>query len=356
MVNVLVVSKTLLHEDFINDIRRADPGVVAKDACGLFAEELRQDGVKGPLVAWLEEGVQRDLAYGIDFGTRGESLDALLSEAEVVFAMLRWPRNILSRAPGLKWLHYGGTGMEAHMDSEVFDGRITVTNARGAIAIPIAEHIMSFVFMLAKNEPRLSRAKGEKRWERFQTIELTGKTLGIVGMGAIGGELSRMAKGIGMKVIASRRSATQKEHGVGHFDEVYPRDALLEMLSESDFVALALPLTPESRQLIGEREFRAMKPTAFIVNVSRGEIIDEPALMQALKEGRISGAGLDVFENEPLPADSELWDMPNVLISPHMAGTSDRRSHHISRQFCDNLRRYLSGQPLFNIVTREKGY
>ncbi|MBI2906022.1 MAG: D-2-hydroxyacid dehydrogenase [Chloroflexi bacterium] len=355
-VSVLVVSKTHSYKDSLKDIEAVEPGVVAKDAVSLFVQELRRDGVTDPAVARFEGIVKEDLALGLDPNVRGQSLDSLLQEAEVVYGSRMFPRNMMSRSPRLKWIHIGATGIDAYLNSGIFDGRVTVTNSRGVLAIPIAEHVIGFIFTLAKNTPRLCQAKAEKHWERFDAVELTGKTLGVIGMGAIGTELARMAKGVGMKVIATRRSATQREHGLGDVDEVYPRDALREMLGESDFVALALPLTGETQRLVGEDELRAMKTTAYIINVSRGPIIDEPVLIRALQEGWIAGAGLDVFDKEPLPPESELWGLSNVILSPHIAGSSDKRNYHLSRLFGENLKRYVAGEPLLNVVTKEKGY
>lgn len=354
-LNVLVVSKSHSYEGFLKDLEALDPRVVARDATGLFVEELHRDGVADRAVALFEDSVKRDSAAGIDTGVRGETLDSLLKEAEVMYATLSYPKNLTSRAPRLKWLHFGGTGVE-FIEPEIFDAGITVTNSKGVIAIPIAEHVMAFILTLAKSMPRICSAQTQKRWERFETVELTGSTLGIVGMGAIGSQVAQRGKGIGMKVIATRRSATRREHGVGNVDELYPRDALLDVLAESDFVVLAVPLTDETEGLIGERELRAMKPSAYIINISRGPVIDELALTRALKDGRLAGAGLDVFDQEPLPATSELWGMPNVIVSPHMAGSTNRRSYHISKLFCENMSRYVSDQPLCNVITRDKGY
>ncbi|MBI2908989.1 MAG: D-2-hydroxyacid dehydrogenase [Chloroflexi bacterium] len=355
MMNVLV-SKAEMHESFLKEIEAVDPSIAVRDVTGLLAQELRLEGLKDGRVRRLEEEARLDLARGADPGTRGESLDSLLAEAEIMFAWALAPENLMSRAPRLKWFHFSGVGVERYIHTDMFDGRITVTNGRGALATPIAEHVTGFIFTLAKNVPRLCQAKADKRWERFETLELTGRTLGVIGMGAIGSELTRMAKGVGMRVIATRRSAVKHEYNVGYVDDVYPIGALLDLLRDSDFVALALPLTQESRKLIGERELRSMKRSAYIINVSRGQIIDERALLQALKEGWIAGAGLDVFDEEPIATDSQLWKLPNVVLSPHMAGNSDRRSYHVSRVFFDNLRRYISGQPLLNIVTRDRGY
>ncbi|MBI2910265.1 MAG: D-2-hydroxyacid dehydrogenase [Chloroflexi bacterium] len=355
MVNVLVASKSHTYAGILKDLEAVDPRVIVRDGTGLFVEELRQAGISDRAVALFEATLRRDAALGIDPGTEGRCLDSLLEEAEVIYATLRYPENLMSRAPRLRWLHIGGAGVE-FVEPEVLDSGIMVTNSKGALAIPIAEHVMAFIFTLAKDITRLCQARLERCWERFETVELTGRTLGIVGMGAIGSHLARMAKGVGMKVIAARRSANRRERGVGPVDEVYPRGALHDMLAESDFVTLALPLTGETQNLISEPELRAMKPTACIINVSRGPIINESALIRALKEGQIAGAGLDVFDKEPLPTDDELWELPNVVLSPHMAGSTERRDYHVSELFCDNLRRYVAGRPLINVVTRDRGY
>ncbi|MBI2907009.1 MAG: D-2-hydroxyacid dehydrogenase [Chloroflexi bacterium] len=361
-INVLVVSKRNMHEGFLKDIEAVAPSVSARDASGLLVKELREEGpgentwTTEAMIATLEKETRQEQARGWDDRTAGRSLDSLLAEAEVMYASLMWPKDILRRAPRLKWVHISGTGIDRYLGSEIFDGRVIVTNGRGTLAVPIAEHIMALAFSLAKDVPRLIKNKAEKRWERFTNLELTRRTMGIVGMGAIGGNLARMAKGIGMRVIATRRHATEREHDAGYVDEVFPHAALRDMLAESDFVALALPLTEESRKLIGEKELQAMKPSACIINISRGAIIDEAALIRALKGGRIAGAGLDVFEKEPLPPESELWQMPNVILSSHMAGSTDRMSGHVIELFGQNLRRYVSGQALANVVTRDKGY
>ncbi|MBI2907446.1 MAG: D-2-hydroxyacid dehydrogenase [Chloroflexi bacterium] len=361
-INVLVVSKRTMHEGFLSDLEAVSPRIVARDACALFVEELRREGAgentwtTPNMIDMLEKDVQNDLALQVETRTEGRTLDSLLGEAEVIFANIIWPKSLLSRAPSLKWLQLSGTGIDRYLESEVLDGRIIVTSSHGATAVPIAEHIMGFVFGLAKNIPRIVQNKGDRRWERFMNVELSGKTMGVVGMGAIGSNLARMAKGIGMRVVATRRHATRRERNVGDVDEVFPSSDLLNILEESDFVALALPLTEETRKLIGEKELRAMKPSSYIINVSRGPIIDEAVLVRALKEGWIAGAGLDVFEREPLPPESELWEMPNVIISSHMAGYTSMRATHVTRIFVENLRRYVSGQPLINVVTRDKRY
>lgn len=356
MVNVLVVSKTFMPASLIKDIEAVDHSVRARNGMSLYLDELHRNNVSEPYVRRFEQEVERDLAEGVPPAKPGETLDSLLAEAEVAFVQHTFPTDLASRAPKLRWVQFGGVGFNRFFNHDVFNGRVTLTNATGALASPIAEQVMTFIFMHAKSAPRLFRQKAERRWERFETAEIAGKTVGIIGMGAIGTQVASRAKCMGMKVLATRRSAKVREQSVGCFDEVFPRNALLEMLGESDFVVLALPLTAESRNLISERELRAMKPTAIIVNIGRGPIIDEPVLTRALKEGWIAGAGLDVFETEPMPPENELWGLPNVIISPHMAGHTEKRSEWVSRLFCGNLKRYIAGEKLINIVTKDRGY
>jgi phosphoglycerate dehydrogenase-like enzyme len=184
---------------------------------------------------------------------------------------------------------------------------------------------------------------------------LRSKTVGIVGLGHIGREVARLAKAFGMRVVATRRSARQSQRA-RYVDRLFAPDQLLQLLSESDFVVLTLPLTKETHKIIGEAELRSMKPTAYLINVARGQVVDEEALARVLEEHRIAGAGLDVFTREPLPADSRLWKLPNVIISPHIAGYMENYSEQATAVFCENLRRYLGGKRLINVVGKERGY
>lgn len=342
-----------LRPDYIEDIAAVDSRISVEDGAEQFIAELRRKGRTGSLVDRLEKEVGVGRVVGAE-----EDLDTLLAEAEVIFGTLLFPDDLLSRASRLKWIHTSATGVERYLPTGIFEGDVTVTNSRGATALPIAEHVLAFMFMLARNAPHLLAAKQARRWERFYTLELNHRTVGIIGLGTIGGEVARLAKGVGMKVIATRRSATKRESGVFGIAELYPRSELLQMLSKSDFVVIAAPLTEETRRMIGEAELRAMKSAAYLINIARGEIVNQSALIKALREGWIAGAGLDVFETEPLPPDSELWELPNVILSSHISSWTDidRRSQRIVGLFCENLRRYLAGEQLLNVVDREKGY
>jgi phosphoglycerate dehydrogenase-like enzyme len=200
------------------------------------------------------------------------------------------------------------------------------------------------------------RRQAERRWDRsIEAREISGTTCGIIGMGAIGGETARRARALGMRVLATRRSITARgEDDLAH--ELLPPSDLGYLLRESDWVVIAAPLTPETRGLIGAEELRQMKPSAVLVNVGRGPIVDEQALIAALRDGVIAGAGLDVFDQEPLPADSPLWDMENVVVTPHFSSGSDHYTTRAADIAADNLRRYLAGEPLRNVVDIERGY
>lgn len=349
-VKVLIVSTLDLYPGYVEDITAVDPRVSVKNGIRQMVAELRSKGVTGIKVDRLENEA------GLVPDTR-EDLDSMLAEAEVLFVTGFIPDNVLRRAPGLKWIHLTGAGIDEYAESGIFGSKVLITNSKGTAAIPVAEYILAFMFMLAKSGMRLFANKQDKRWERFLSMELRDKVVGIIGLGHIGEELARLAKGIGMKVIATRRSVVKREAGVLGVDELYPRSDLLGMLSASDFVVNLAPITPATKGMIGAAELRAMKPMAFFINVSRGQVVDEPVLVKALKEGWIAGAALDVFEAEPLPVDSELWNLPNVILSAHQTGATDKRSHRIIELFCENLKRYLAGEELLNVMAdREKGY
>ena len=348
-VNVLIASRLDLHPGYPDEIAAVDPRVSAKDGLPALVAELKKKGVTGV-------NLERLAAQAGPIYNPKEDMDALLAEAEVVFGTIIFPDNMYKRAPNLKWVHIANVGVDRFLGGELFDGKATITNSRGGLATPIAEHVLTFMLMLAQNAPRLMANKQKRQWDRFNTMEIWDRTVGIIGMGAIGNEIIRLTRGVGMRVVATRRSATKREAGKDGVDMVFPVNELPDMLHECDFVVIAAPLTNETRHMISDAQFKAMKPSSYIINIGRGPIIDEPALIRALKEGRIAGAGLDVFETEPLPVESELWGMPNVLISSHGAGVSDRRSQRLVKMFCDNLKRYVNGQELFNVVTRDKAY
>jgi phosphoglycerate dehydrogenase-like enzyme len=247
-----------------------------------------------------------------------------------------------------------------------------VTTASGIHAVPIGEFAIGLMLALARKFPRIIRLQEraewpKQRWETLLGTELHGKTIGIIGYGSIGREIARIAHyGFNMHVLAMKREEGASrprytEPGVGDPEALIPekwfaREQLHALLGQSDFVALALPLTQESRKVIDDAALHAMKPTAFLVNIARGELVDEPALVRALKENRLAGAGLDTYAFEPLPRDSQLWHMENVIVAPHISAATPNYDDRAVALMAENLRRYIEGMPLLNLVDRERMY
>jgi phosphoglycerate dehydrogenase-like enzyme len=301
----------------------------------------------------------RPLPSGFDVEAAQQRLEAALMDTEVLYGFPPSPeraRELLARAPGLRWFQAASAGVDRLEQSGFLERHVVVTNSSGVAVTPIAEYVLMVMLMFAKSAHRLFRSQAERRWTRFLPAELRGKTVGVVGMGHIGTEVARLAQAFGCRVLAIRGSALERRRGEPPADELLPPSDLSYLLSESDYVVLAVPLTERTRRLIGEEELRAMKPTAVLVNISRGAVVDEAALTRALKEGWIGGAGLDVFEREPLPEESELWGMENVVVSPHVSGATEVYFQRAVPIFCENLRRYLDGRPLLNVIDPQRGY
>jgi len=289
---------------------------------------------------------------------------------EVLYS-LHLPAESLSLARHLRWLQLHSAGADHLLDHPIMQSGLFVTTTSGIHATPIAEYVLASILAHRWQVARWTRCqRGHEwpsgRWSVFARTELRGSTVGIVGYGSIGREVARLANAFGMRVLATARSGRSLDRGyilpgTGDRDGAIPEHLfspaeLHEMLAQCDYVVLALPLTPTTTHLIGEAELQAMRPGAYLVNIARGPIVDEAALAQAMREGRIAGAGLDVFEVEPLPPDSPLWDMDNVLISPHIAGHSPLYNERAATLFAENLRRYLAGEPLLNLVDKRAGY
>jgi len=278
----------------------------------------------------------------------------MLGRAEVVFDFPSGHfRDLEAVAPRLRWLQSTSAGIGQMVKRVGLDQtKITFTTASGVHARPLADFCLMAMLMFAKNYVWMDRDKKAKRWERYCGEELTGKTLAIVGVGRVGQEVARHGKRMDMRVTGMRRSSAPVPDIDKHFDLA----ELHAMLREADFLVLAAPHTPETEGIIGEAELAVMKPTAVLINIGRGALVDEDALVRALQQKRLAGAALDVLREEPPPQDSPLWDMPNVIISPHSASTVTQENARITEIFCDNLRRYLSGQPLRNVLDKQKLY
>ncbi len=260
---------------------------------------------------------------------------------------------IVERGDSIKWIQSLSAGVDM-LPMDLIERRgIAVTNAGGIHKIQISENVFGYMLMFARGLNRLYDDQKEKKWDKsIRTFELYEKTLGIIGAGSIGSETARLGKAFGMKVIGLRKSGRNEEY----YDVMYDNGGLDKLLAASDFVVSCIPLTGETRHMLGEHEFEVMKDTAYFINISRGGVVDEAALIRALREGKIRGAGLDVFEEEPLPVQSPLWDMPNVLITPHSAGSTDRYMERAMALFNDNLSRYLKGEKLVNLIDPKRGY
>jgi len=257
------------------------------------------------------------------------------------------------KAKKLKWIQTVGAGVNRFLFLEVVKSRVILTSAGGVHPVPISEHVIGLMLLFCRKLHFFVRDQEERKWERYgeglmeQVEELSGKTIGVVGLGKIGNEVAEKAKCLGMKVIATKRNAnTPKPDYVDKL--IYPKN-LKELLAESDFVVLTLPLTRETKRMIGETQLKNMKKTSYLINVARGRIVQEDKLIQALKEGWIAGAGLDTFESEPLPQNSELWSMKNVIITPHCAFNSKESLERLVKTTIENIQAFAAGKPQ-NIV------
>ena len=279
-----------------------------------------------------------------------------LPEAEIVFDGAL-TSDLLTTAGKLRWIQATSAGVDRLLTRPVRDSQVQITTAAGVHAIQGSEHVLGMMLMFSRQLHECLRAQADARWAADQIRphldELYEKTLGLVGLGAIGQEIARRGKAFGMRVMAVKR---ENAVGAPNVDVLLKPDRLSDLLEKADYVVLTVPLTPKTRQLIGTRELKKMKPTAVLINISRGAIIDQPALIEALETGRIAGAGLDVFVEEPLRADSPLYRMPQVILTPHVAGNTPHYWRRCIDLFRDNLRRYLAGERLTNLVDKSAGY
>jgi phosphoglycerate dehydrogenase-like enzyme len=279
-----------------------------------------------------------------------------LKDAEIVGGWNRYVNDECVQNPEskLRWLHNWGAGVD-QLPLDAFKHRgILLTNSSGVHAYPISETILAMMLALTRQLHAYVRNQMEKKWHHANlSLEMHGKTVGILGVGAIGSETARLCKAFGMRVLGVRRSGQP----LGYVDRMYDHRGLHEVLVQSDYVINTLPFTNETHHFIGEKEFRLMKRSAFYINIGRGNTTDESALIEALKEGRIAGAGLDVFEQEPLSEDSPLWEMENVIITPHTSGSTEHYDDRVMDIFLPNFRAYLEGkEPTMNLVDLDLQY
>jgi phosphoglycerate dehydrogenase-like enzyme len=258
----------------------------------------------------------------------------------------------------LRWLHLGAAGIEKSLFPELVRSDVVVTNARGIHGDRMAEFVLGAILFLANRFDLAARGQLEKKWRQKEMIKgripLTEKTVGILGMGAIGVEIARWCAALGMKVIGLRRHPDLPKPQ--HVAEIFSPAQIDEFLGRADFVVLALPLTAETRGLLSAERLRAMKPSAYFINIGRGDLVDERALLEMLQARKIAGAALDVFQAEPLPEDHPFWELDNVFVTPHISGNFSEYVDRVGEQFAENLARYVRGEALLNVVDKARGY
>jgi phosphoglycerate dehydrogenase-like enzyme len=297
------------------------------------------------------------------FVTTADELSAHLRDAEIVCSY-SIPPDWRKLAPKLRWVQFPGAGVDSLATTGLLDADsgVIVTTAAGIHAENISEYVFGSMLMFNWNWPQMVRLQDKHVWARSATWyhlggrELAGHTLGIVGLGHIGRRIAQLGNAFGMHVLGTRRSIHNSGELEPDVDQSFPPEQLHELLQLSDYVVISVPLTRETEKLIGEAELHMMRSNAYLVNIARGRVIDEQALIRALREGWIAGAGLDVTEEEPLPSESPLYSMPNVILTPHISGNSVHYDTRLAALFADNLKRYRSGQQLQNQYEPSRGY
>ena len=279
---------------------------------------------------------------------------------------------LLARAPRLAWVHSATSGVERALTPAALERGLIVTNARGVFSGPIAEYVIMMILAVSRRLPQLLELQRERTWQPLEGAELRDVTVGIVGLGSIGRAVGALATAFGCRVVAVRRRPGEgkapeaspetesddvgRTFGEAMLERVGGPETLPELLAESDFIVLAAPLTPETEEMINARTLEMVKPGAWLINVARGRLIDERALLRALRDGPLGGAVLDTFRDEPLPPMSSFYDLPNVIVTPHTAWSSGRVLDRSVELFCDNLRRFAKGETLLNVVDPAAGY
>jgi phosphoglycerate dehydrogenase-like enzyme len=289
------------------------------------------------------------------YTTDRAEIERLLPELEIVAGF--FPSEWVVRAPQLRWYQQWGAGADWLMEHpQAIEKDFILTNASGVHTIPISEHIIGMLLALGRGLHHAAQAQARHEWWRPSAdtvFELSGKTMLLIGVGAIGARTAAIAAALGMRVEGVRSNPERPADGVA---AMFGPQQLAERLPNADVVVLTVPLSPDTRAMIGETEFHLMKPSAIIVNIGRGGTIDEPALIAALRDGHIAGAALDVFAQEPLPADSPLWDMPNVFLTSHYSGINPLYNERAMAIFLDNLERFEAGSEMRNVVDTRAGY
>ena len=282
----------------------------------------------------------------------GDALD-VMPEIDIIFGGMS--RDMFKRAESLKWVQTWGAGVDGMMYAEFVHSEVILTSAKGTVGVHLSEHAMALLLGLTRGIARAIRTAdwNERMPIRHASWELIDKTMGIVGLGGTGCDVAIRAHAFGMKIIAVDPEDVDVPDCV---ETCWKMDRFYDLLSASDIVVVCCPLTEETRGLFDRMAFEKMQNHALLINVTRGKIMDDASLVEALKTGQIAGAGLDVTPQEPLPGDHLLWNMPNVIITPHTAGGSPNRQDRIVNLFCENLRRFLKGENMLSVIDKKKGY
>ena len=297
---------------------------------------------------WLEDQVPDAQVYLCS--SEDECMAHLDANALASFAWC--PPRFVAGATNLRWIHSLSAGVDSLVSSPLLPPRVTLTNSRGMHAIAIADHAFALILGLARRLRGCFENQQQARWERYSGDELCGKTLGIVGFGGIGQEVGRRGRAFGMQVIGVRSRPEPSTLA----DQVVGPDEMLGVLARSDIVVLATPLTPSTQGLIDRDAIAKIKRGAYLINICRGEVVDQNALVTALESGHMAGAGLDAVTPEPLPTTSPLWSMPNVIITPHSAALTPGTTERLRRLLAANLKRFAAGEELVNVVDLRRGY
>ncbi len=291
-------------------------------------------------------------------GSTSEAFAGSSADADVIFS---WgaKRDVMERlihdAPKLRWIHSRSAGLDGLLFPALVSSPVPLTNGRGVFSQSLGEFVLGATLFFAKDFRRMIRNQEAGRWEQFDVDEISSQTMGIVGYGDIGHACAWRAKAMGMTVLALRRRPERSE-GDGNVDRMYGFDGLHEMIGQCDYVVAALPLTPDTKGLLGAAEFASMKPSGIVMNVGRGPVVDEPALIEALQARHVRGAALDVFSEEPLPPGHPFFGMSNVLLSPHCSDNTRDWLDQAMLFFYRNLERFSRGEPLENVVDKKSGY
>ena len=348
MLNVLVMAPILGSDlSFVSEV---GPDIRVLDGNAAYLAELEAEGLR-----------RREGQSESNDTPSTEERDALFAQADVLIMSHPVLGSIASRSPKLRWMHHTQAGVSNMWRSDLWDSQIVLTSSRGYVGPSfIAQYVMAGIMFFGRGLFNATMDKQSGRIDRgsYQTIPLHDATVGIVGLGGIGKEVARLARQYSMRTVATRRSATAPQCDVDGVDLLLPADQLLDMATQSDFLAVCAALSHETRNLIGKAVFDVMKPSSVLINISRGEIVDEDALIEALKNGGIRGVVMDVYQGEleSRPPRAELMELPQAFVTSHISTSDSNFTQTVRELFQENLRRFLADGPLLNVVDRERGY